>query len=149
MIKLANYEVVLLDMDTLIIENKEFETDISIMKTIEYLNSKYLVYGITKYNKLEVYKHIKKLYLRMYFQDIISTQMIDLKDVKKLVNCIAKQTLNSDLSKTILVSDKNLFQTALSRSIIDTCLINKNSEQDSSQRVEYEIENFSKIKKYL
>lgn len=149
MFRLENYDVVLLDIDTLIIENKNFENSTSIMQTIEYLNNKYLIYGITKYNKVEVYKYIEKLYLRMYFQDIISTQMIDLEDPRKLAGIIAKQTLNSDLSKTILISDKNLFQTTLSKSIIDTCLINKNYEHDHSPRVEYEIESFTKIKKYL
>ena len=85
----------------------------------------------------------------MYFQDIISTQMIDLEDPRKLAGIIAKQTLNSDLSKTILISDKNLFQITLSRSIIDTCLINKNYEQEPNLSVEYQIDNFSKVKKYL
>lgn len=149
MFGLTNYEVVLLDVDTLIIENKNFENNISIMKTIEYLNNKYLIYGITKYNKLEVYKCIEKLYLRMYFQDIISTQMMDLEDARKLASLIAKQTLNPDLSKTILISDKNLFQITLSRSIIDTCLINRNYEQEPNLSVEYQIDNFSKVKKYL
>lgn len=149
MIRLENYDVILLDIDTLIIENKNFKNGASIIHTIEYLNNKYSIYGITKYDRVDVYKYIEKLYLRTYFQDIISTQMIDLKDSKNLSGTIAKQTLNSDLSKTILVSYKNLFQGVLSKSDIDTCLINKNYKQNHDPKVQYEIENFAKVKKYL
>lgn len=149
MIDLESYNVVLLDMDTLIIENKNFKTDINTMEIISYLSNKYLLYGITKYSKLEVYKYIKELYLKTYFQDIISTQMIELENAKKLAGFIAKQTLNSDLSKTIFIGSDSLFQTKLSKSIIDTCLINENCKQNPNSRVEYEVENISKIKKYL